>query len=1668
MQPQALRVNASATVDVGALRNMQLVSPTSAHNNAGAPVSNAWPSPNPALGEGSAASSAVRSRSRLLFSAADAPPPRSFEETVLEADLPLVDAAALLAAQDPDQIAQETGRFWVRHMLRAHESTQSATSRQRAEKLAVFLADAVTQLRAACEAQGVSQHAKLEHERRIYDVVFADLSQQVAGYSASHSFLLNEVISHYRGAIRAFPTMLDEKDDTILTLEATKTTLEQSLKELGEAHAQAEARVEELGSDLADTRRRLAQRSHDVAAMRRLLQGSSRAEAQALADAQDLNVARLRNISQTDDKHSALTRKARSLQEANQLLRRQSEEALRKVVAAEAARKSATEAEEELRGQVAELRAAAEALGADVGFMEAETKRLRREARLNTAAAEEEREAKERAVQQLRDLAARHEAFKHAHAMRKGSGGDGTGTGDSKEGRQSNRGSDAGGSTSGGTTPSSARGTNWELEVALNSAQQQAAALTSKLKKAQASVVDGNRRLAEAQRRAHAAHQEARSRALEAETVAETLRRRLAAAESELEAQADAARGTADGGRRKVHTLQDKASRDARQHLKRAKSRRGSLQARNTSAASLTALERLKDCRNMARVQVERELSSFSDDLTEVSTKIGHAMHLALTRPRHGVIAALKKHSEDTSKLRKLHRNIKKDVRAMSASLNTAVATVAHDMSRRIKKQFAEQRAVQAMHEAKVQQLRDEVESVKHTAEVKLREVHLQAARELRAAVTAASDQARTEATEAAAEALLDARTEVNALRSKLEETRSLAAHSSARAAAMAADIRRTSSRPDVTGSVASDSGPSAKDSVPPPPAPPPTEDPEQAAEREAAARRRARLEAKRQLAAEAVAKAHAEAAEAERIARERKAAEEAEKRRKEEEERRQQQRRERLQRLQEDAERERVALERKRAEEEEAKQRADAARRAEEERVAAEEAERVKQQEEARLARERLMAEREAEEERAMEATHAAINAAEGRVGSLELKVTKKTHGAAGASSKASTFVKKAGSKTGSKTGAKAESKTVTTAAAKTTQASSVASEKPERAIMKRLRAGLGSSRSVVSVPSAQKAASTAGALPAIPDTVPEGGDDVPHTSNTVGGVSVTNTKPGKEGSQARPQPTVATATTARATEGQAGVMQRDPAATSTSAMAPSERQQSTDRHVNKAVATAQSVTPATKRTAQGLAPSSGEATRTAIREDAPIAATQSPLLPQGQQHVPASSTGQANLPASDALHQPGTANVAALSQGGAVSVPTARQAGVSGRTSSATLPRPQQDAAARGASAPTASVPGSSMVGSGATQHLDGQDSSSQPTHTAPESAQAAQQRGGKMVKLTESRDSSHNGTQRSASVGASLIAASSRVSQPEKETTRPSSREFVDLSETIRAAAHGITSPLERQRQQARHTAAVVHQLVEKAQPGPSQATPPSRQGRRASSICLADSTPVPERIQRARLASRGSPSSHQRDEARPHRSALTETVSKQPATPQHNATVARTRASFASTPLPPQLPRAPLTLRHGVTVGDTRSVTSEDKILHSTAPMGPKAQAAALRKAMGQSRVLRSTPSAALASQQSRGVAVEATVSIAAPKKEAPTSTVGEQLSISVVQGDGVTQVDPGTSPPPTPEHEYVQAWSWFGTCADVVWELVVVCVCAFYLCAMADDVGNDDKQQCREW
>ena len=93
----------------------------------------------------------------------------------------------LSSYDDPNDLAKATGRFWLRHMLRAHEATQGPVSRKRAENLAQYLATAVVALRKACEARNLPLHQRLEHERRVYDLVLRELTQQVAGYSASHS-----------------------------------------------------------------------------------------------------------------------------------------------------------------------------------------------------------------------------------------------------------------------------------------------------------------------------------------------------------------------------------------------------------------------------------------------------------------------------------------------------------------------------------------------------------------------------------------------------------------------------------------------------------------------------------------------------------------------------------------------------------------------------------------------------------------------------------------------------------------------------------------------------------------------------------------------------------------------------------------------------------------------------------------------------------------------------------------------------------------------------------------------------------------------------------------------------------------------------------------------------------------------------------------------------------------------------------------------------------------------------------------------------------------------------------------------------------------------------------------------------------------------------------------
>lgn len=644
--------------------------------------------------------------------------------------------------RDPEDLAKSAGRFWLRHMLRAHETTQGPLSRRRAENLAAYLAGAVSDLREVCEARGMPVHQRLEHERCVYDVVLAELTNQVASYSASHALLVNEVIRHYRDAIRKFPELLDAKDGAISGLEAARSQLQGEVALLTKDNDHARATISQLQDELQGTQKRLAQRGHDVAATRRLLQGSSRAEAQALADAQDLNVARLRNISQTDDKQGALMRKTRMLQESNGMLRRQADEALRKVVAAEAARVTTAEVEEDLRTQVTALRGASEGLGADVAFLEAEAKVLRREAHLATAAAEEEKEARERAMQQLRDLAARHEAFKHAHAL--GGTGDGPpavppGEGEGRLSRSSSRG--------GGQH-------NWEAEVALSTAQQQVASLSAKLKRAQTDLAEANTRLAESQRRAHNAQQAGLARALEAESAAATLQRRLVAAEERGAAHGP---GNTSDGQRIVHTLNDKGRRDALLRATSAVHRRGSLQRQTVIQATQLRLQQARDAHAELRAGSEQQLADLANELDAMGATITAVVARSSVNPI-AISEATKAQATQAKVLRRQHRALKRDFGSMGAQFNAQLAHLSSAVAARLQSSQASATAIQRKHQAQVAQLttmhKARVYKLQQDADERVRAAQLAGSRAATAAAAAAADQAKYAAEEEAQHAL--------------------------------------------------------------------------------------------------------------------------------------------------------------------------------------------------------------------------------------------------------------------------------------------------------------------------------------------------------------------------------------------------------------------------------------------------------------------------------------------------------------------------------------------------------------------------------------------------------------------------------------------------------------------------------------------------------------------------------------------------------------------------------------------------------------------------------------------------------------------------------------------------------------------------------------------------
>ena len=203
-------------------------------------------------------------------------------------------------------------KFWLQHMLREHQLrkglTQDVSSSARprtpaVKNLSQFLSSAIEHIRWSCTAAGWDAPQQKELERRVYNVVLDELSDQVASHQHSRGTLFSIIATHYHEVLgQTLPSVLAKKEDLLeslreqveaLLMENRHLRREVGLEE-GDHTSSLDrlADVEELRNELSAARQVIRARDAEQGALRRRAEHFRRdlCQAEALAKQQTSEV----------------------------------------------------------------------------------------------------------------------------------------------------------------------------------------------------------------------------------------------------------------------------------------------------------------------------------------------------------------------------------------------------------------------------------------------------------------------------------------------------------------------------------------------------------------------------------------------------------------------------------------------------------------------------------------------------------------------------------------------------------------------------------------------------------------------------------------------------------------------------------------------------------------------------------------------------------------------------------------------------------------------------------------------------------------------------------------------------------------------------------------------------------------------------------------------------------------------------------------------------------------------------------------------------------------------------------------------------------------------------------------------------------------------------------
>ena len=196
--------------------------------------------------------------------------------------------------EESDQFSQfrtvaTATKFWLQHMLREHNLrkglTADVSASQRPKTPAVknlgqFLSSAIEHIKWSCTAAGWDAPQTKDLERRVYNVVLDELSDQVASHQQSRGTLFSIIATHYHEVLgQTMPSVMAAKEDLMESLREELETCTLENKHLRTAAGLEEgdhmtaldrlAAIEEVRNELSAARQVIRARDAEQAALRR-------------------------------------------------------------------------------------------------------------------------------------------------------------------------------------------------------------------------------------------------------------------------------------------------------------------------------------------------------------------------------------------------------------------------------------------------------------------------------------------------------------------------------------------------------------------------------------------------------------------------------------------------------------------------------------------------------------------------------------------------------------------------------------------------------------------------------------------------------------------------------------------------------------------------------------------------------------------------------------------------------------------------------------------------------------------------------------------------------------------------------------------------------------------------------------------------------------------------------------------------------------------------------------------------------------------------------------------------------------------------------------------------------------------------------------------------------